>query len=233
MTSQAEAERMGEYVKFTGFIERDLQTYVTGLLFESIQKQEIPLSPVELDGKPLSPFALTINALPNRVRLEVMNSLKKRVGEKGAPTQADLDELQQLLDMAADPIMKMFDGMSLLIKRKVWRHLKGWEQKGLTRNQALLCFVPHLTTEESQLIFDYMKKESLPPSPLDMGLSPNDMKLSWEKQLVALQQEQNEIQKVCLFLRIFQTEKFIIKELGIIIKYSMRTGPPLPLLRKG
>ena len=209
MTSQVKLERMNEYIKFTSFLEGDLQTRVTALLFETIQKQEFPLYPVELDGKPLSPFALTVNTLPNRVRVEVMDSLKKRVGENGAPTRTDLDDLQQLLDMAADPIMKMFDGMSLLIKRKVWRYLEGWDQKGWTRNQALLSFTPHLTAEESKVIYDFvLMSESLPPAPQDLGLFSNDLMMQrFDTQLADLRRQQLEMQQVWLFLQIFPNRK--------------------------
>jgi len=153
------AEKAAEFIQFTEYLQPKLQTAVSCCLFDSIDKGKIPLLPVELDGKPLTPFALSVNALPNHVREAVWMDLQQRVGEIGAPTQADLDDLEDLLEMADDYIMKMFEGMSLLIKRKVWRHLKGWQQRGLTRNEALLSFVPHLTSEESQLIFNHMKND--------------------------------------------------------------------------
>ena len=157
-----------DFIQFTNYLKPGLQITVSQYLINVLTHGDIPLFPEEFDGKPLTPFALSVNALPNHVRLEVLEDLKPRVGEKGAPTQTDLDELRQLMDMAADPIMNMFEEMDLLIKRKIWRSLEGWERRGLSRNAALLDLTSKLTQGEAEMIKEHMtsmNRWSMPAPP--------------------------------------------------------------------
>ena len=139
-------ESMTEFIKFTEYLDPELWTIVTQLLKQSISR--IPVDPVEFDGKRLSPLALAVNVLPPNVRIDVMENLKRRVGEEGAPTRSELDELQQLLDMHADPTMSKFDSFSLSRKLKLWRAVKRSRERGIADDHVLQCVIHRLTEED-------------------------------------------------------------------------------------
>ena len=132
-----------EFFQFLDFLDSGVRESVTKHLLDAIETGGFPLVPLYFEGKRISPLIVSANALPQYLRVELLENLKTRIGESGAPSQIELDELQEPLTMHQHPIMKMymFEGMNFFVQTEsvacrgkaaavVW--LRIWLYKNIT-----------------------------------------------------------------------------------------------------